>query len=234
MGEKKTDYFAEILRYYNQLTGQNIQYKPFHNQITKPEFADLMSEVANAVFNHWINDVLKYTKPELAPFEDILIHDGSSFMLPHSLQEVFPGRFKVHAPAAIELHATLNLTQMCFERAGITPDSYPERGELPPLSELKGNLLLADRGYYSASYVKELIQAGAYFVIRAKGLKAVKVQNAYNEKGEAFLTEVNTPLNEVMANLPEETKMVDMDIIINKQLTRVISYWSKNDEQNIF
>ena len=33
LGDKKTIYLSEILRVYNQLTGQSIKYKPFHNQL---------------------------------------------------------------------------------------------------------------------------------------------------------------------------------------------------------
>ena len=40
LGDKQTTYLSEILRCFNQLTGQNIQYKPFHNQLSKPELAE--------------------------------------------------------------------------------------------------------------------------------------------------------------------------------------------------
>jgi len=138
LGDKKTTYLSEILRYYNQLTLQNIKYKHFHNQLAKPELAELMREVTNRVFNCWINDVLKCTKSDLLKFDNILIQDDSSIMLNRSLRDVFPGRFSNTCPVAIELHATLNLTQGCFEKSCITPDSYSERGELPTLEELKG------------------------------------------------------------------------------------------------
>ena len=44
----------------------------------------------------------------LARFDDIVIHDGSSFALKASLRGVFPGRFTTVDPAAVELHATLS------------------------------------------------------------------------------------------------------------------------------
>lgn len=230
LGDKKTNYLSEILRYYNQLTEQNIQYKPFHNQLVKPELAELMREVTNKVFNHWINDVLKYTKSNFSIFDNILIQDGSSIMLHHSLKDEYPGRFTNTCPAAIELHATLNLTQGCFEKASITPDSFSERDELPELEALKGQLLLADRGYYSGSYIHNLTKAGGYYVLRAKGLKVVKVHKAYLQNGKEFTIEAPVKLCELMPKFPKKD-LIDMDIEIKKELTRVIAYWSKKEKK---
>lgn len=53
LGDKKTQHFSEIHRYFNQLTDKNVCYKPFHNQLAKPEFAHLMRDVAEKVFSHW-------------------------------------------------------------------------------------------------------------------------------------------------------------------------------------
>jgi len=230
LGDKKTSYLSEILRYYNQLTDQDIKYKPFHNQLVKPELADLMKEVTNRVLNHWINDVLKYTIKSFSKFENILIQDGSSIMLHRSLKNVYPGRFSNTCPAAIELHATLNLSQGCFEKAGITPDSFSERGELPELDELKGQLLLADRGYYSGSYICELDKAGGHYVLRAKGLKTVKVHNAYLKDGENLVVKQIIKLCELAPSFPQND-LIDMDIEIKSQLTRVVAYWSKKEKQ---
>ncbi len=57
LGEKKNVYLSDILRSFNQLTAQNVRYKPFHNQLSKPELADLMREVTNRVFTHWVNNL---------------------------------------------------------------------------------------------------------------------------------------------------------------------------------
>ncbi|WP_165727385.1 IS4 family transposase [Pseudoalteromonas sp. 31A1] len=233
LGDKKTIYLSEILRVYNQLTGQSIKYKPFHNQLVKPELAELMREVTNRVFNCWINDALKYTKKDLFKFENILIQDGSSIMLHRSLKDVFPGRFSNTCPAAIELHATLNLTQGCFEKAAITPDSYSEREELPTFKELKGQLLLADRGYYSGSYIHELDKAGGFYVLRAKGLKAVRVHNAFKQNGQELTGSHSPKLCELLPELPKND-LIDMNVSIKNKLTRVVGYWSKKEKQYTF
>jgi hypothetical protein len=49
-------------------------------------------------------------------FRRIVIQDGSSFAIKDALKEVFPGRFKKVKPAAVELHATLDLLTNRFPR----------------------------------------------------------------------------------------------------------------------
>jgi DDE family transposase len=233
LGDKQTRYLSEILRCFNQLTGQSIHYKPFHNQLSKPELAALMREVTNRVFTHWINDVLKYKKESLSQFSQILIQDGSSIMVHRSLKAVYPGRFSNTCPAAIELHTTLNLTQGCFEQASITPDSFPEREELPALESLQGQLLLADRGYYSGRFISDLNQAGGYYVLRAKGLKTVRVHQAISKSGQALTGKTTPKLCDVIDRLPKND-LIDMDIEIKDQLFRVIAYWVKKEKQYTF
>ena len=42
-------------------------------------------------------------------FRHMILQDGSSFAIHDGLREVFPGRFKVVKPAAVELHTTMDL-----------------------------------------------------------------------------------------------------------------------------
>jgi hypothetical protein len=122
LGEKHTDYLSDILRYFNQLTKQNVKYKPFHNQLSKPALADLMRELAGKVFSGWINDVLDFKKGHFSQFNKVYIQDGSSFSVKDELKKVWPGRFTKISPAAIELHATINLTAKRKSRAACPRD----------------------------------------------------------------------------------------------------------------
>lgn len=45
MGEKPVNTLSELHRYFVSLTKTDVQYKPFHNQLSKPAFADLMKQV---------------------------------------------------------------------------------------------------------------------------------------------------------------------------------------------
>ncbi|MGQ0593718.1 MAG: transposase [Gammaproteobacteria bacterium] len=79
-------------------------------------------------------------------FRRIVIQDGSSFAIKDALKEVFPGRFKKVKPAAVELHATLDLLDESLSKVTLTADTASERAALPKASSLGGCLLMADRG----------------------------------------------------------------------------------------
>ena len=64
----------------------------------------------------------------------IVIQDGSSFAIKDALKEVFPGRFKKVKPAAVELHATLDLLDESLSKVTLTADTASERAALPKAS----------------------------------------------------------------------------------------------------
>ena len=127
-------------------------------------------------------------------FRRIVIQDGSSFAIKDALKEVFPGRFKKVKPAAVELHATLDLLDESLSKVTLTADTASERAALPKASSLGGCLLLADRGYFDRDYLLELTKAGASFVIRApKGLNP-KVLEAFDAQDRRIPKFVGKPL----------------------------------------
>ena len=91
------------------MTNKNVRYKPFHNQLAKPEFAQLMRDVAEKVFSHWVSTKLKCSHEVLSSFDKILIQDGSSFSVHEKLKQDY-GRFTTFSPAAVELQVTYNST----------------------------------------------------------------------------------------------------------------------------
>ena len=127
-------------------------------------------------------------------FRRIVIQDGSSFAIKDALKEVFPGRFKKVKPAAVELHATLDLLDESLSKVTLTADTASERAALPNASSLGGCLLLADRGYFDRDYLLELTEVGASFVIRApKGLNP-KVLEAFVAQDRCIPKFVGKPL----------------------------------------
>jgi hypothetical protein len=233
LGDKKTDYLSDILRYFNHLTDQKIRYKPFHNQLSKPELAVLMREVTDKVFTHWINNVLQYKKGHFSKFNKVFIQDGSSFSVKDCLSNIWPGRFTKISPAAVELHATINLKNGGFESASITPNTFSERGEMPTVLELKGNLFLADRGYYSADFILELDKAGGYYVLRAKGLKRVLIHSAVRQDGQQLINKKSPKLSVLQNRLPKR-QAVDMDVEINGKIVRLVAYWSLKEKRHTY
>jgi len=102
-----------------------------------------------------------------------------------SLAEHFPGRFTIVSPAAVELHADLDLMSETAKRVVLSPDSTGERGFLPPVEDVRDGLLLGDRGYDGQAYLQALDAAGDNFIVRAKaGLNALIAQ-AFDAQGSA-------------------------------------------------
>ena len=116
------------------------------------------------------------------------------FAVKDALKEVFPGRFKKVKPAAVELHATLDLLDESLSKVTLTADTASERAALPKASSLGGSLLLADRGYFDRDYLSELTKAGASFVIRAPQGLNPKVLEAFDAKGQRIRQFCGKPL----------------------------------------
>lgn len=67
----------------------------------------------------------------LRRFDDILLHDGSSFALVDDLTDTVPRRLPMVSPAAVEVHATMSLLHDQATWVHLTPDTDGERQCLP-------------------------------------------------------------------------------------------------------
>jgi len=105
-----------------QLTETHVQYKPFHNQLNKPEFVDFIKGLTSVAINEWQQQVLA-TETELSAFKSIVLQDGSSFAVHDSLQEPFKAHFTKISPAAIEVHVSWDLLQGSPEHFSVSADS---------------------------------------------------------------------------------------------------------------
>ena len=194
-GGTRVESLADLQRGFNALFGYAMDYKPFYDQLAKREFAVFMRETARGLLETLVIRVLGVAPGgAFSEFRRIVIQDGSSFAIKDALKEVFPGRFKKVKPAAVELHATLDLLDESLSKVTLTADTASERAALPNASSLGGCLLLADRGYFDRDYLLELTEAGASFVIRApKGLNP-KVLEAFDAQGQRIRRFCGKPL----------------------------------------
>lgn len=180
----RVETLADIQRCFNALFGTAVAYKPFHNQLAKWRFGEFMRELAGTVLEQCVVRVLGASaKGPFGEFERIVIQDGSSFAVKEALSHYWPGRFKSKGPAAVELHVTMDLLGDSASRVVLTPDTAPERAELPEAHTLTGSLLLADRGYFDLDYLRALEAAGASFVIRSYSSINPQVVEALRETG---------------------------------------------------
>jgi hypothetical protein len=103
---------ADIYRNCQRISGMPINYKPFHNQLKKPQCNEFFKSCFENVMQQCVLQSLKLTSLSTGdkfPFSQIKLHDGCSFQVHDGLQKTYHGRFKKPFPAAIEFHVTMDL-----------------------------------------------------------------------------------------------------------------------------
>jgi len=145
---QRIDTRANFYRGFNALFHTIITHKVFYNQIAKPYCAVFIRTMTERLVGEMTLKGCDFAKGvvfvELRP---IFIHDGSSFTIHDALREVFPGRFQVGKPAAVEFPPTLDLWGEAPTTGVLTPDTTSEQVFLPEPPVLRGSVLRADRGY---------------------------------------------------------------------------------------
>jgi len=193
---------------FNALFGTTITYKAFYNQLAKPHFADFARTMAARLISDMTLKVLGFEKGRaFSEFRHIILQDGSSFAIHDGVREVFPGRFKVVKPAAVELHTTMDLLCDAPTTVVLTPDTANEQAFLPDPASLRDSLLLADRGYIDLHYMSRVQDAGGFFLIRAKAGMNPQVVEAFREDGKRLRSLRNKPLKTIHAKLPKRQRV---------------------------
>jgi hypothetical protein len=229
----KIEGIADLQRGFNEITGKNIQYKPFWNQLAKPEFPRYAMETLEHIMTSFSLQSMQAVETRaLSRFKDIVIQDGSSFAVKDALSKVFPGRFTKISPAAVELHATMSLFTNNMTNIALSADKDGERQFLPDPDDLKEKLLLADRGYENIFYCDDVHNAGGNFIIRFKGSSNPTVIAAR----DAHFRNINIkemPLKKAIKKFRKQT--VDLDVRWTKgkrQISlRMIMSWNPRKKQ---
>lgn len=235
LSQAGTNTLADIHRMFNGLHGQEVRYKPFHNQLAKETFAEFTRECACIALGSLTSRVLEPTREELRRFKAILIQDGTSFAVHKGLVDTFPGRFTKISPAAVELHVRMELLNGTPEAVVLTPDTYGERAELPRPDELTDTLLLADRGYFDMGYCHQVATTGGSFLFKAPGNLNPRVEAAWREDGAPVKGVAGKLLKEVRGKLSKRGD-IDMDICWRKNGAdlrfRLIIHWSSQRKRH--
>jgi hypothetical protein len=170
LGGQSTEFLSDVLRTLNAREGWTLRYKPFWDRLAQPSFAAFMRELFQRLCRELSVRILERDACGIAMrFSAIFIDDGSSFAVADALRDVFPGRFNKIKPAAVELHAHMDLLRNNLLRVTLAPDKQAERQFLPaPTSLPRGSLSLRDRGYIDVPYFEGLSESGAYLICRAR------------------------------------------------------------------
>lgn len=228
LGDKSVNTVTDLHRYFVKLTETDVQYKPFHNQLSKPEFSQLMKSLVDVALNEWQQQILG-TEVTLSDFKRIILQDGSSFAVHDSLKDTFKGRFTKISPAAIEVHVSWDVLQGYPEEISVSPDSQAEYDFLPDAKSLVDTLFLADRGYFKLSYLESIDTAGGFYVVRAKTTVNPTVVAAFNRHGNALKRFSQKKQKDVKKHI-RRSVIVDMDVE-GKTNYRLIASWPKGKSE---
>ena len=232
---QRVETLADFHRGFHALWGTSITYKAFSNQVAKTHFADFARTMTERLIGEMTLKVLGFQKGQaFAAFHHLVIQDGSSFAIHDGLREVFPGRFKAVKPAAVELHATMDLLCDAPTTVVLTPDTTNEQAFLPEPATLTGSLLLADRGSIDLGYLRRVAQARGFFIIRAKAGMNPQVVEAFREDGKRLRSLRNKPLQAIHAKLPKRQRV---DLVVQWQVDghplclRLILSWNRRTKR---
>lgn len=234
LGSGHVETIAALRREFNRLHGENVQYKPFHNQLAKRAFPEFMSKLCASLLGKLAAQVLGFnTGSPFSRFKAIYLHDGSSFALKSALQSVFPGRFTKISPAAVELHVTMELLSEMPDTIALAADRESEVHFTPEPSQLAGGLFLGDRMFFIKSYLAEIDQHGGCYIVRTKGTLNPTVCRAWRKDGSEIKRWRNRPLKSLKKALERE-KAVDLEVSwsgADKLDARLIVTWDKKNKR---
>ena len=222
LGDKSINTVSDLHRYFVKLTETDVQYKPFHNQLSKPEFVDLIKALISVAMSEWQQQVLG-TETQLSAFKSIVLQDGSSFAVHDSLRDTFKGRFTKISPAAIEVHVSWDVLKGYPEHVSVSADSQAEYDFLPEAKTLTDTLFLADRGYFKLSYLDEVAQSGGFYVVRARTTVNPMVIAGFNRHGKP-LKRFTQKKQKALKKYIRQSGIVDMDVE-GKTNYRLIASW---------
>ena len=224
-GGKST--LADIRREYIQLTGENVEYKPFHNRLVKDEFEILLRGIAERAISSLTPKVNRASRRALAKFEDVLVQDGSSFRVHDALTDIFPRRFgHFGGCAGVEVHATMSLLSDQITRLAISADTAPERPYLPEPEDMKKCLILGDRGYADLKYARRVKDAGGDVLIRTQRCNPV-VKRLWVE-GERVALQQGRNAAQVMHEHSNATLDMDAEWRMPSVSLRLVSFCLPN------
>jgi Transposase DDE domain len=176
---------ADLHRQFNELWELDTDYNAFYKQLLKPTAPEFFLDSLSDSMSQLTMKVLGFEAgAAFSEFNRLILQDGSSFALHDALANLFPGRFNAVSPAAVELHCTMALLQDAPLIIALSPDTDSEHDYRPEPESLRGDLLLADRGYLDLTYLRDIDRHGGFFMMRSKAGLNPRVIDAYREDGQ--------------------------------------------------
>lgn len=229
---------ADLYRKFVEMTGLNISDHSWREQVKKTSLPRLILWLWTRCLEAFSRKVIQFEpNSPFAKFQHIWLHDGSSQAIYDELKDVLPGRFNKVSPAAIEMHATVDLLEDNFVRIQMTEDTRSERACLPALhSSLKLTLMLIDAGYFDLEHFGAVDDREGSFLCRAPQSINPVIHLCEREDGKRHHRYEGKKLKEVLSSFPKD-KCMDLDVEwpqLRKRIFRLVVRWNGQRECWVF
>lgn len=231
LGTRDEANLADIQRELCALSTSAPAYKPFHNQFKKEKLTDFIRNLVALATQQLLVAPFNTSTPDTLPFERIHIHDGSTLKLHDGLKKAFPGRFTMTAPAAVELHLTMDLLSGGVDYMAIDADKESERQWQPYANESAGTLNLLDAGYFDIDYVAQTARSSGHCIIRAKSNINPTIVAARDTQGRRVKKWEGKRLKSVKF---QQDEILDLEVSWQKHEGpfRIIASWDKRHQRH--
>src|SRR5688572_21469934 len=88
----------------------------------------------------------------------------------------------------------------------LSPDTDSEHDYRPAPESLRGDLLLADRGYLDLTYLRDIARHGGCFLVRGKAGLNPHVINAYREDGQRLKSCQDRDCQAIISKFPKQQR----------------------------
>lgn len=224
---------AVLHRQFNGMqlsTNDFVSYKPFHNQLRKPAFVRFMKALTQQAIARFVSERIAIIPKKLQQFEQIILHDGTSFAIHQGLSDDFPSRFHTRFPAAVECHLSLSLFDQQPLTMAVSADTTSEQHYLPAAETLQGKLLLADAGYLNIGYFASITENRGSFLVRGKDNLNPQITGAWNGQGKPLKRLPGLNLKD-LTRRKCRSEVTDIDVKWKNYACRIIRRWFAEEKR---
>lgn len=236
MATQQVRTIADLHRQFNELWELDTDYNAFYRQLLKSTAPEFFLSSLSDIMSHLTMKVLGFEAGEaFSEFNRLILQDGSSFALHEALANLFPGRFNAVSPAAVELHCTMDLLQDAPIIIALSPDTDSEHDYRPEPESLRGDVLLADRGYLDLTYLRDIDRHGGFFIVRSKAGLNPRVIDAHREDGQRLTSCQDRDFQAIISKFPKQQRTeLEVEWLIDGEPFRVRLIVSWNPQKKCF
>lgn len=175
---------AQLGHVFAGVTGHRLARSAFWARLSEP-FAELVKWLLDETVGRSRSAPLR-PPGALSAFTDVLAADSSVLKVHDSLRSVWKGTRRNSAKAALKVHAWVRVFTGELVKYRITAEAFGDSRAFGIDHDLRGTLMLFDRGYASPSLWRRIDSVGGYFLTRIpKGWNQVIVSENRRHRGRA-------------------------------------------------